>query len=170
MFAFALLSIQFAAIRFAPSEPMVRVVLPATIAMVPLALWVHRGHVGVWVIFVGLAANLCAILANGGLMPIERSTVSQAVGEERASGYSVGEWIRGSKDVLVEADAPAAALGDTIVIGLGKRGMVVSPGDIVIWSGLMILAVEGSIAWQRRIRLQEATARGSAAAERGATT
>ena len=82
--AVALLGIQFAAIRFAPSEPIVRVVLPATIALVPLALWVHRGHVGVWVIFVGLAANLCAILANGGLMPIERSTV--AAGGRRRAG------------------------------------------------------------------------------------
>lgn len=168
--ALALLIAQFTVISFVPSELVVRIVLPATIAAVPLVLWVHRGHVGVWVIFVGIAANLSVILANGGLMPIERSTVVQAVGEERAANYAPGEWVEGSKDVLVGADAPAVVLGDSIVVGLGRRGMVVSPGDIVIWAGLMILSVEGSVAWQRRTRDHDATAHKGAAAERGATT
>jgi hypothetical protein len=170
LLAVGLLCIQFAAIRFAPSDVIVRVVLPVTIAAVPLALWIHRAHVGVWVIFVGLAANLCAILANGGLMPIDRATVVHAVGEERAATYTTGEWVRGSKDILVDGDGRAAALGDQIAIGFGNGGMVVSPGDIVIWAGLVILAAEGSIAWQRRLRQRSAVAPHGATAERGAAT
>jgi hypothetical protein len=100
-FAVALLAIQFATIALAPSELAVRIVLPLTIGLVPLALWAYRGRVGVWVIFVGLAANLAAILSNGGLMPIEHSTVVEAIGAERAAEYDVGSWMSGSKDVMV---------------------------------------------------------------------
>ena len=68
--AMALALLQFAAIRYSLSAIALRVVLPATIAAAPLALWPHRRHAGIWVIFVGLAANLAVVLANGGLMPI----------------------------------------------------------------------------------------------------
>jgi hypothetical protein len=148
--AIALLAVQFAAIRLAPSETLVRIALPATLAGVPFALWAHRRYLGVWVIFVGVFANLAAILANGGLMPIERSTVIEAVGPERAAGHVAGRWIAGSKDVLVEdGDGRLVALGDGIVVRLGGRGMAASPGDIVIWSGLLILVAESSLAWHR---------------------
>ncbi|MBI5290029.1 MAG: hypothetical protein HY873_13730, partial [Chloroflexi bacterium] len=43
-FAVLLLGLQFAVLRFATSETLVRVVLPATIAAVPAALWVYRGR------------------------------------------------------------------------------------------------------------------------------
>ena len=119
----------------------------------PLALWAYRGRIGVWVIFVGLAANLAAILANGGLMPIEHSTVVEAIGAERAAEYDLGSWMSGSKDVMVaRRRRTPCALGDSIIIRAGNGGMVVSPGDIVVWAGLMILAAEASIAWQRRTR------------------
>lgn len=173
--AIGLLALQFGTIAFAPWELAVRVVLPLTIGLVPLALWAYRQHIGVWVIFVGLAANLAAILANGGLMPIERSTVVEAIGAERAAEYGAGSWMRGSKDVLVADGAGRlVGLGDSIIVRAGGGGMVVSPGDVVVWAGLMILAAEGSIAWQRRPRgVASAPAREAEraqAAEGGATT
>ena len=168
--AMMLLAIQFAVLRFSTSELLVRVVLPATIVAVPLALWAYRRRLGVWIIFVGVAANLAAILANGGLMPITRATVVDAVGVERAAEYTHGEWIQGSKDVLV---APAMGhltfLGDQIVFSAGPGGIVVSPGDIVIWSGLMVLVAEVSWSWQQRARRQgAAAARAEHSAEGGA--
>jgi hypothetical protein len=42
-------------------------------------------------VFVGVAANLAAVLAHGGLMPIERSAVVSAVGEQRTERYASGE-------------------------------------------------------------------------------
>jgi hypothetical protein len=171
-FAIALLGLQLATIRHAPGDIWVRIVLPATIAGVPLALWHYRTNVGVWVLFVGLGANLAAILANGGLMPIEQASVAEAVGAERAAGYEQGEWIAGSKDVLL---APGAGrlteLGDQIVVRLRGGGMVVSPGDVVVWCGLLILVTEASISWQRRTRREgHKPAAAAKAAEGGAAT
>lgn len=171
-FALTLLVVQFAVLRFSTSELLVRLVLPATIAAVPLALWAYRDRVGVWIVFVGVAANLAAILANGGLMPITRATVIEAVGVERASEYNTGEWIPGSKDVLVTpTTGRLTALGDQIVIKEGRGGMAVSPGDIVIWAGLMVLVAEFSWGWQQRARRQgAAAARVEHPAEGGAAT
>ena len=155
-FALSLAAVQLATIRLSPSDVPVRIVLPATIALAPLALWPHRAHLGVWVMFVGLAANLAAIAANGGLMPIERDTVAQAVGVERAAAYADGAWIEGSKDRLVApGDGRALALGDAIVVPVGGGGLVVSAGDIVIGAGLVFLAAEAAaLAWLRPRRPQ----------------
>lgn len=170
--ALGLLALQFGTIAFAGHDLAVRIVLPATLGAVPLALWAYRDRIGVWVIFIGLAANLAATLANGGLMPIERNTVVEAVGAERAATYETGRWIPGSKDVLVaDGGGRLLALGDSIIVRIGGGGMAVSPGDLVVWSGLIILAAEASLAWQRRTRAVEAPQReGERAAEGGATT
>ena len=147
--ALCLVMLQFGAIRLSPSALPVRIIVPATIAAAPVALWHYRRRIGVWVMFVGLAANLCVIVANGGLMPMERPTLVSAIGYERADAYATGAWIAGSKDVLVERPSGRfVALGDGVVVHVGANGFVASPGDIVIWSGLLILAAEASIAWQ----------------------
>jgi hypothetical protein len=151
--ALTLMAIQFAVIAASPAGLAVRIVLPATIALAPVALWPLRGHVGVWVMFVGFAANLAAILANGGLMPIERSTVIDAVGVEHAAQYEPGTWIAGSKDVLVgDGDGRATALGDSIIVRFGGSGFAASPGDVVVWCGLALLVAEASWAWHRGSR------------------
>jgi uncharacterized protein DUF5317 len=174
-FALMLVVVQVTALRLVPWEPAVRVILPATIAAVPVALWTYRRWAGTWVIFVGLAANLAVILANGGLMPIERATVVEAIGEEQAARYAPGDWITGSKDVLVSGGR-LTPLGDGIVVHVGPGGFVASPGDIVVWSGLLVLAAEASIAWQRSQRLRRRaletppSARGATKAEGGAAT
>ncbi len=152
-FAIGLATVQLLALRLSPSPIAVRVILPLTIAAAPIALWPHRRHIGTWIMIVGLLANLGVILANGGLMPIEEPTVAAALGIERASSYHPGEWIAGSKDVLVRpGSGRAIALGDSITIGSARRGVVASPGDIVVWEGLLVFAAEASIAWQRRRR------------------
>ncbi|MHB8684200.1 MAG: DUF5317 family protein [Dehalococcoidia bacterium] len=166
--ALALAIVQFAVIRFSPWELAVRIAVPATIAAVPLALWPHRRWLGIWVIFVGLAANLGAVVANGGLMPIEGSSVAAAVGAPRAAGYAPGAWVRGSKDVLVTRESGrVVALGDSIVVRAGHRGIVASPGDVVILAGVLLLAGEASVAWQRARRPAPA-ARGAPSAREAA--
>jgi hypothetical protein len=166
-----LFAVQAAAIRFAPSELAVRAILPITIALVPVALWPHRGRLGVWIIFVGLLANLAAVVANGGLMPIERHTIVDAIGTERAAEYEPGAWIRGSKDILVhEGQGRLTALGDSIVIRFGGGGAAASPGDIVVFAGLLVLAGEFSLAWHRRERPADARVGSVTRADGSATT
>lgn len=149
IFTLCLVLAQFGVMHLSPWAWPVRIILPATIAAAPAALWIYRGRVGVSVIFVGLAANLCVILANGGLMPMERTTLVRAIGAEGADAYTTGQWIAGSKDVLVERpDGRLLALGDQIIVRMGSGGFVASPGDFVIWSGIVILAAEASVAWQ----------------------
>lgn len=157
--ALALVSVQFATIRFAQDEWMVRLALPATMLAAPIVLWPYRHRAGTWVVFVGLAANLAVVLANGGLMPIERGTVERAIGIERASHYVANEWVRGSKDVLVEdGQGRAAALGDSIIVRFGSRGFAASPGDVVIWCGVAILGAEAAWAWRRGKRVSSGVA------------
>lgn len=168
--ALLLVAVQFGAIRFSPSDTLVRIALPLTIATVPLVLWPYRDRIGVWVMFVGMAANLAPIVANGGLMPVQQATVIEAIGAARASEYETGTWIAGSKDVLVgPGEGRLVGLGDQIIVRIGGGGMIVSPGDMVVWAGLLILAAEASTAWQRRARVR---ARGVPvqAAEEGAAT
>ena len=120
--------VQFGVVRLSPWAAPVRVAVPVTIALAPVALWAYRGRLGVWVIFVGLAANLCVIVANGGLMPMERSTLVSALGAEHADAYMTGAWISGSKDVLVErGEGQLVALGDSIIVRVGGGGFVASP-------------------------------------------
>jgi hypothetical protein len=174
--ALILMLCQFAAIRTSVSGLEVRVVVPLTMAAVPIALSAFRRRVGIWIMFVGMAANLAAILANGGLMPIEHHTLVDAIGEEHAARYEPGQWVAGSKDVLVGAGSGRlVALGDSIIIRLGDAGIVASPGDLVVWAGLAVLAGEASVAVQRGRRTAAVAAkRGdparSAGAEGGAVT
>ena len=90
------------------------------------------------------------IVANGGLMPIERHTVVAAVGEERAAAYAPGT---GSAAPRTSCSPPAQGhlrpLGDSVVVQIGGGGFVASPGDIVVWTGLVIFAVEVALAGRR---------------------
>ncbi len=168
--ALALVLRQFAVIRTSAYGLEVRIVVPMTMAAVPVALSPFRHRIGIWVMFVGMAANLAAILANGGLMPIDRSTLVEAVGETTAAQYETGHWVHGSKDVLVGPQrGRLVALGDSIIIRAGRAGIVASPGDLVVWAGLVVLAAEASISMQRgRRRMLSVAAHDNAPAPAGA--
>lgn len=151
--AMALMFCQFAVIRTSPSGMAVRIVVPLTMLAVPVALSPFRHRIGVWIMYVGMAANLVVIVANGGLMPIERHTLVSAVGDAGAAHYATSAWVSGSKDVLVASGSGRlVALGDSIIIRFGGAGLVASPGDLVVWAGLLVLAAEASIALQRSRR------------------
>jgi hypothetical protein len=121
--------------------------------------------------FVGLAANLAAVLANGGLMPIERSTVVDAIGANRAAAHTSGEWIAGTKDVLVhDGEGHLTALGDSIIVRIGDDGFAASPGDIVVWCGIVLFVGELSWGWQRDLRRTRTESTSRARAEGSAPT
>lgn len=137
-------------------ELLVRVVLPASIFLALTVLWIWRRYLGVWCISVGLAANLVVVVCNGGLIPMEHSTLVSAVGQERADQYQVNSWLTGSKDVLVaDGQGKFLFLGDQIIITpFGMVGFVASPGDIVVLSGFVLFLLEISYYLVRKHRVR----------------
>lgn len=136
---------------------LVRIVLPATLLLCSCVLWVNRRYLASWCISVGLVANLLVVVCNGGLMPIERTTLISAVGQEQADQHSVGYWLPGSRNVLVaDGKGNFLFLGDQIIITLpfGELGFVVSPGDIVVLSGFAIFWLEFSYHLVRKQRVR----------------
>ncbi|MDP2671278.1 MAG: DUF5317 family protein [bacterium] len=141
--ALLLLVVQFAAIRLADTDLTVRILVPLTIACAPIVLWIYRDRLGVVVMFVGLATNLSVILANGGLMPVERPVLARAINSDYALNYEAGAWAPQTKNVVVEeGEGNLTALRDQIVIKLIRGGVIASPGDIVVLSGLLLLVTE----------------------------
>jgi hypothetical protein len=102
--------------------------------------------------------------------------VTAAAGDERAAAYTPGQWLNGSKDVLIaDGSGHAVALGDSLVVHIGKGGFVASAGDLVVGFGLVVLAVEASVAFQRGSfgspeAAAEARGRSKKRAEGGAVT
>ena len=94
-------------------------------------------------ILVGLVLNLTAMLANGGLMPVEPSAV-QAVGKVPLSELQPGEHIPGTKNRLLPAgDARAPLLSDRFVIPVPEPfGAAVSIGDVLVAGGVVIAYAE----------------------------
>jgi hypothetical protein len=104
-------------------------------------------------------------------MPIERSTVVEAIGAARAADYETGAWIEGSKDVLVgDGEGRLTALGDGIIVRIGANGFAASPGDMVVWSGLLLLVAEASWGWQKDLRTRTPDERRARPAEGSAPT
>jgi hypothetical protein len=80
-----------------------------------------------------------------------------AIGADRAAAYTPGEWIPGSKDVLLAGgDGHLLPLGDTIVVRVGGRGIAASAGDAVIVAGMILLAGEAGMRWATQSRRKPA--------------
>jgi len=98
---------------------------------------------GMRLVLAGLILNLAAMLANGGLMPVEPSAV-QAVGKVPLSELQPGEHVPGTKNRLLTAgDTRASFLSDRFVIPMpGPFGAAVSIGDFLVAGGVLIAYVE----------------------------
>ena len=98
---------------------------------------------GIRLILVGLLLNLAAMLANGGLMPVESSAV-EAVGRYQPAELKSGEHIPRSKNVLVDAKAiHLRALSDVLVLPVRRPfRAAVSLGDLLVLVGAVIAYVE----------------------------
>jgi len=99
------------------------------------ALWINRSIPWCVAVLAGAALNSAAILANGGRMPVAPSALGSA-GAPLAHAVVAGGDPR---HVLARPGAPLALLGDTLALGIGGVGLVVSPGDLVMAIGLAAL-------------------------------
>ena len=76
-------------------------------------------------------------------MPVQQSAVD-AVGQHQPGQLVSGEYIPGTKNVLLErGDVHLAALSDAIILPVAKPfTRAVSAGDIFVFIGLVTTAVE----------------------------
>lgn len=97
-------------------------------------------RIGMVIIGIGLLLNFLPIVANGGLMPVTPETLARG---DFPEDVRPGDWVPGSKDVLLEEeDVRLWALGDRFVVdGLGGT-IAYSPGDIFIAVGVVVLLGE----------------------------
>jgi hypothetical protein len=112
----------------------------------------NLNHFGIAIIFVGLAMNAAAILANGGLMPITPETVERT--GELPADARIGEWLPGSKDVLLERkDVRLYPLSDRLVLHeISGVIRAFSPGDVVIAAGLLVTVIHLLLPSIERVR------------------
>jgi hypothetical protein len=124
---------------------------------------VNARHVGIVIIGAGLLLNFAAIVANGGLMAITPETILKT--GSIPGDAVIGEWLPGSKDVLVErADVHLWFLTDRLTWdAISPAFRAFSVGDVVIVAGLVFTVLELSLP-----RLGPAVGRGSSVSEKPA--
>ncbi len=81
-----------------------RVVLVLSQIALLLFAWRNRHSWAFWIMGAGLAINLAAIVANGGLMPISPETLHQLVPQHPLDFWPVGERLPGTKDIILASD------------------------------------------------------------------
>ena len=99
-------------------------------------------RIGIAVIGAGLLLNFIAILANGGLMAITPETILKS--GTLPDDAVVGEWLPGSKDILLErADVHLWFLTDRLVWdGISSVFRAFSIGDVIIVVGLALTLLD----------------------------
>jgi len=118
--------------------------LAASYALLMMMVVLNRHLPGMWMIGVGLAMNLAAMMANGGWMPVSPEALERAglghLAELAAPGVApeLGARVIGSKDiVLTHQEARIWMLGDVFVLPQ-PVGVVFSVGDVLLALGAFI--------------------------------
>lgn len=99
---------------------------------------------GMKLLGLGVTLNFLAIVANGGLMPLNLDAVPEERIRSDPETYQSGKWMRGTKSIVLDRDQTTLAwFSDTLNLPnkiLG-RPMIFSLGDVVIALGLPIMAL-----------------------------
>lgn len=109
---------------------------------IPWMLWAAIAAVLLWcccnwavrgapIVALGVALNLIVMVYHGGSMPI-RADVLASIGHVAAPGT----LLVGSKDVVVLSSL-LWMLGDWIVIASGSAPVILSPGDLILFAGVV---------------------------------
>jgi uncharacterized protein DUF5317 len=102
-------------------------------SVVAIGLWYlyNRTLTGVLCITIGAGMNMLVMALHGGAMPVHASTLA-ALGEIAAPGTILA----GSKDVVIQS-SPLGLLADWLVIQIGSRAIIASPGDLFALTGIV---------------------------------
>ncbi len=120
--------------------PIYPVGLAGSAALVTAFLVANRGVRGTGLVALGLGANALVVALNGA-MPVSPDAAARA-------GVSLDDVTAGldSRHVVADDATRLALLGDVVPVLLPLRPEVVSPGDVLVASGLAQLVVVGMLA------------------------
>lgn len=99
---------------------------------------------GMRLLGIGVALNLLAIVANGGLMPLNLDAVPDDRVISDPETYQSGKWVAGTKSIALDRDQIRLAwFSDTLNLPVKMLGrpMIFSLGDIFIALGLVVMAL-----------------------------
>jgi len=102
------------------------------VAIAVIGIWCvyNRDIAGTAVVAIGIGLNLLVMGFHGGSMPI-RADILATLGQVAAPGTV----LVGSKDVVIDTSV-LWLLSDWIILVLGGKKVVVSPGDLIIVAGV----------------------------------
>jgi hypothetical protein len=102
------------------------------VAIAVIGIWCayNRGIAGTAMVAAGIGLNLLVMGVHGGAMPI-RADILASLGQVVAPGTI----LIGSKDVVIDTSA-LWLLSDWIILALGGKKVIVSPGDLIIVAGV----------------------------------
>jgi hypothetical protein len=103
-------------------------------------LWLNRSHPWSLPVTIGLGLNALVIGLNGGRMPVAPDTLARM-----ARDLALPTTVAGldARHVIAGPGTRLAVLGDTLAVGMGRFGVIASPGDL-----LMALGIAGFVQGQ----------------------
>lgn len=115
-----------------------------------LFVYLNLRRIGILIIGIGVVLNFLPIAANGGLMPVTPEVVARG----DFPSAELGEWVPGTKDVLLEEeDVRLWALGDRFILDVLPMGkLAYSIGDVFIAAGLVVFLVDLLVPRIQRVR------------------
>jgi len=84
--------------------PMAAMALVSSQTLLLGFIWLNKANRAFWLLGVGLAMNLTAILANRGLMPISLETLQQLAPEIPVAAWKIGARFGTTKDIILAPD------------------------------------------------------------------
>lgn len=107
-------------------------------------VWSNRHRRGMILLGLGLALNLLAIAANGGLMPVAPEAMLLAGKAEQLASLAPGQWVPASKDILLPPERTILwPLTDVLVYRSAFGGSrIFSIGDVVIALGVFLTVAD----------------------------
>lgn len=124
--------------------PLHAVGLAGSAALATAFLVVNRGVRGTGLVALGLGANALVVALNGA-MPVSPDAAARA----QVSLADVAAGLD-SRHVVADGTTRLVLLGDVVPVLLPLRPEVVSPGDVLVASGLAQLVVVGMLAGRTR--------------------
>ena len=121
--------------------------LAGSAALVTAFLVVNRGVRGTGLVALGLGANALVVALNGA-MPVSPDAAARA--EVPLDDVAAGS---DSRHVVSDGSTRLPLLGDVVPVLLPLRPEVVSPGDVLVASGLAQLVVVGMVAGRPTTRV-----------------
>jgi hypothetical protein len=119
----------------------------ATFPALITVAWRNRGHCGMLVIAVGLMLNLAVVAANGGMPVFE--IAARAVGRAGLLVIPAGDFVH----VVGSAASRLFWLADVLPLpGPGPLRLVASPGDLLLYSGVVVFLAKAAPASAKLVR------------------